>query len=238
MVFVFLRAAAKRLMLAENEHWTMKKMSCPAHIICIPEIRINILYVTSIIFWKFKLQHPSFLLILAILAFNKVFVQHTSHWELYLLRTSRMRYTWNYETNISPSNFVATHSKFSFLFERLLMSSCVQVLEGKDINPSLDLMNSFHAMDTYVQITVTSELGSMTCNTRSERGGRDPKWNQTLGFSDVPLGSTITLNLLDKKKLTADVLLGQASLLKDAPAFTCVAKLYLICKSFTWLQSG
>lgn len=83
------------------------------------------------------------------------------------------------------------------------------MLEAKDINPSLDFLNTFHSIDAYVQVSVVSEMGSTLLSTRPERGGRDPKWHQLLSFSEVPLGSSIIFSLFDRKKLTADVLLGQ-----------------------------
>ena len=62
-----------------------------------------------------------------------------------------------------------------------------------------------------MQVTVNSEAGVTSQTTKTERGNVAPVWNKMLTFSDVALGNTFTVSLFDHKKLSSDVLLGQAS---------------------------
>lgn len=87
----------------------------------------------------------------------------------------------------------------------------VQIIEGRNITPNSDLLQSFYTIDGYVQVTVNSEAGPTSLMTKTARGNVGPIWNKMLTFSDVALGNTFTVSLYDHKKLSADVLLGQAS---------------------------
>lgn len=86
-----------------------------------------------------------------------------------------------------------------------------QVIEGKNIAPSHDLLQSFYTIDGYVQVTVNSEVGVTSQSTNTGRGNMAPVWNKMLTFSDVALGNTFTVSLFDHKKLSSDVLLGQVT---------------------------
>ena len=87
----------------------------------------------------------------------------------------------------------------------------VQIIEGRNITPSNDLLQSFYTIDGYVQVTVNSESGPTSLMTKTARGNVGPIWNKVLTFADVALGNTFTVSLYDHKKLSPDVLLGQAS---------------------------
>ena len=93
----------------------------------------------------------------------------------------------------------------------------LQVIEGKNVVPQHDLLHSFYTLDGYVQVTVNTEAGPMSQNTKIERGNVAPVWNKMLTFSDVALGNTITISLFDHKKLSSDVLLGQVRRQHDIP---------------------
>ena len=97
-------------------------------------------------------------------------------------------------------------SKGNFRIPNLML----QILEGKDINPP-KLLHSFYTNESYIQVIVSSDTLSMAESTKPEKGGTDPKWNHMLNFQEVPLGSTITFNLMERRKLTADIMLGQVS---------------------------
>lgn len=94
----------------------------------------------------------------------------------------------------------------------------LQVIKGRIIAPNSELLHSFYTIDGYVQVTVYSEAGPVSLSTKSERGTAGPVWNKMLTFSDVALGNTVTVSLYDHKKLSADVLLGQARAFPPFPA--------------------
>ena len=83
------------------------------------------------------------------------------------------------------------------------------MIEGKNISPAYDLLQSFYTIDGYVQVAVNTESGVTSLSTKTERGNVAPVWNKMLAFSDVALGNTFTVSLYDHKKLSSDVLLGQ-----------------------------
>lgn len=85
------------------------------------------------------------------------------------------------------------------------------MIEGKNLAPIHDLLQSLYTINGYVTVTVNSEAGSTGQSTKAERSNVAPIWNKMLTFSDVALGNTFTVSLFDHKRLSSDVLLGQVS---------------------------
>ena len=83
------------------------------------------------------------------------------------------------------------------------------MIEGKNLAPIHDLLQSFYTINGYVQVTVNTEAGATSRSTKADRSNVAPVWHQMLTFSDVALGNTFTVSLYDQKRLSSDVLLGQ-----------------------------
>ena len=73
-------------------------------------------------------------------------------------------------------------------------------------------MHQLFTMDAYTVVTINTEAGATSHQTRVVRNNLLPAWNEKMAFTDVALGNMMSLALYDHKKLTSDIFLGQVSL--------------------------
>ncbi|KAK9808775.1 hypothetical protein WJX72_003363 [[Myrmecia] bisecta] len=85
----------------------------------------------------------------------------------------------------------------------------VKVLEARNLAIPSDLLHTFYTMDSYAVVSVSSEAGVTSHQTKVDRNNLQPHWNEHVTFGDVALSNSITVTLFDHKKLTSDVFLGQ-----------------------------
>ena len=87
-----------------------------------------------------------------------------------------------------------------------------------------DMLHAFFTMDAYTVVTISTEAGITSRQTRVVRNHLMPIWNEKIGFEDVALNNMLTLAIFDHKKLTSDICLGQvhcAFALSNHPFAAC-----------------
>jgi len=85
----------------------------------------------------------------------------------------------------------------------------VQVIEARGLSlPSEHIMSLFGA-NLLTLATVTGDPSPVSARTGIEQGSMSPKWNQELVFPDVCVSHTLTLTVLNHRRLAADSPLGQ-----------------------------
>ena len=85
------------------------------------------------------------------------------------------------------------------------------MIEARNIRLPSDMLHAFFTMDAYTVITISTEAGNTSHQTRVVRNNLTPVWNEKVSFTDVALGNMLSLAIFDHKKLTSDVFLGQVA---------------------------
>ena len=85
----------------------------------------------------------------------------------------------------------------------------LQVLEARNIAAPNDLLRAFKSINAFVILSVSTEAGLTSQQTQVQKNTLEPRWHEQLIFKDISAADSVSLALMDRKRLTSDSQLGQ-----------------------------